>query len=241
MASTGLVSPSVSRSEVGSGRIGVRPGTVPRSVMNNRNVPSLEPDPGPPPDPSALRLLAQQHARSLDDFEEIQQELWLRVLQSPRRSHAEIRWLAAIARNISLEIRRGRHARVERERRYARERLVLTQGYAVESVDRELLVESLLRGLTRADQAILWRHFVDGLRVCELAVELGLTPAATKARLHRSVVRLRELRTGSASTAPDGAAVGPVGVVGPSGPVRPKGHAGSAAVAGAQARGGAVL
>lgn len=208
--------------------------------MNNRNFSGPNVDPGPSldpsPDPSALRLLARQHARSHDDFEEIQQELWLRVLQSPRRSRAEIRWLAAIARNISLEIRRGRHARTERERRYARERLVLTHGSSAESVDRDLLVESLLRGLTRGDQAILWRHFVDGLRVCELAEELGLTLAATKARLHRSVVRLRELRTGVASTAPDPVAVGPVGRVGSLGPAGPKRFAGPPDVATAPRR-----
>ncbi|MEL6431659.1 MAG: sigma-70 family RNA polymerase sigma factor [Planctomycetota bacterium] len=140
-----------------------------------------------------------QHARSRDDFEEIQQELWLRVLESPNRSQAEIRWLSAIARNIAREIARGRYARTVREHRYARERVAVTLPRFPERIDRETLVEALLRGLSRADQALLWSHFVEGLRVHELAASLDLTPAATKARLHRGVVRLRELRAGTAN------------------------------------------
>ncbi|MEL6715279.1 MAG: hypothetical protein AAFP86_15980, partial [Planctomycetota bacterium] len=92
-------------------------------------------------------------------------------------------------------------ARTAREHRYARERATVTLPRIPEGIEREALVESLLRGLKHADQALLWCHFVDGMRIHELAASLELTPAATKARLHRSVVRLRESRAGTADAA----------------------------------------
>ncbi len=137
---------------------------------------------------SICRRLLQTDA----DVDDAAQEAWIKSsAASPRSGAARRGWLAAIARNAVLSLRRRDEARTRREERTA-------TAAAAPSPDEILAREELRRRVVRAvldlpedyRMVILLRHFEE-LAPDEIAARLAIPIATLRTRLHRAHERLR--------------------------------------------------
>ena len=150
------------------------------------------------------RYLAQMtRSRALAD--DLVQETFLAAIRDVNRCPAgpEARaWLYAIARNRALDalrgIRRARelHARLARGGRASHDVVASSEAVAL----RDLVV----RTLDPADRSLFLLRYFHDFDAPELAALTGLTPAAVRKRLSRSLDRLRRADA-PAPTRPSGA------------------------------------
>lgn len=142
----------------------------------------------PLPDPRLVEdLAARLVPRESEEFEELVQETWARLLRERRALRATPKWVMGVLKNVRRELRRGPRSRRQREQIYAaRKRFRALGGHRSASS-----LEELLAPLREQDRVLLTRRYVDQASVPELAAELGLTVAGTKSRLEAARSRFR--------------------------------------------------
>lgn len=138
------------------------------------------------------RLVAcvQVVTRSRSDAEEIAQEAFVRLLQRwDRVSRYELpeAWLRLVA--LRLAYRWATHQRAVSDPDHLPE--VSDPSPDVEAAERRLDLDRALATLPATQRAILTGFYLLDLSVDELATVFGLTPGATKTRLHRARAAIR--------------------------------------------------
>lgn len=104
---------------------------------------------------------------------------------------SELGWLYGIARNVLAGDRRREALRLRVEGRVAGRRLLDDDDITrlEERIDAESAARSLHQALSRlpdSERAVLELVAVDGLRLKDAAVALGITPAAARVRMYRA-------------------------------------------------------
>lgn len=124
------------------------------------------------------------HGSNREWAEELAQAAWARgwECRSQLKDSAAVQsWVIAIARNLrNLDFRK------------ARETELLTETSATVDPDpRPLLLQQILRPLTRADRALLFETYVNGSTSRELGPELGISSVAVRVRVARAKSSVR--------------------------------------------------
>lgn len=121
--------------------------------------------------------------------EDIVQETWLRALQDWRRNglpRVPMAWLTTVARNLLASHYRRSRPRPLQSADLDDERL------QVQSPETAALVQWGLARLRRRQVRLIEAFHFDGMRVQEIAQELGISERAAEGRLRRARLALRE-------------------------------------------------
>jgi RNA polymerase sigma factor (sigma-70 family) len=139
-----------------------------------------------------VRRLSRVALRGSAEAEELEQQVWLRVLEHPPRHERGLpAWLYQVVRSVSSHMREG-----DRHRR-AREQIYGERAPRVElpaELDRLQDHERLLATLARIDrdQALVLRlRFLEGRPPAEIAELLDLPVETVRTRLKRGLAQIR--------------------------------------------------
>ena len=150
-----------------------------------------------------LRRLAVELVGDVHLAEDVVQETWLAVLRRPPEVGGDERrlraWLAQVARNLSLLVRRGDAHRAVRERGRARPEAQPSVEESLQRAElqRELMVAVMALESSQREAVVL--RYLENLPPREIARRLGTTESAVGSRLWRAREALRtrlELRGG---------------------------------------------
>ncbi len=140
-----------------------------------------------------LRYLCTVGHGNEEAAHEALQRAYVKSVRHVRRfetEHAMWGWLAQIARGCLIDLARS-------ESRYATLLGKLAAELPQEHTDapeeselRNRLAASLTR-LTASDRALIQAHYIDGLRIQQIATSVGATPKAVESRLARIRCRMR--------------------------------------------------
>lgn len=142
----------------------------------------------------ALRRLARTLVRDAHTADDLVQETWLRVLQSPPPRAGDIgAWLRTVLRSLAGRARRAAARRSQREAAVAREEGAPEPQALAE---RQRSVAALIRAvgaLPHAQQTCVWLRYFDGLPPRAIAARLGVPVPTVHSRLQRAHATLRTI------------------------------------------------
>jgi RNA polymerase sigma-70 factor (ECF subfamily) len=152
------------------------------------------------PSPEALlshadwvRALARTLVADPHRADDVAQEAWVDVLESPPRDSRNLRgWFASVVRHAALQVGRSEMRRETRERVAAREEALPDTAdlVAQASLQRDL-VEHVLALDEPYRRTILLRYF-QGLEAHEIAEKESVALSTVRTRLQRGIAKLRE-------------------------------------------------
>jgi RNA polymerase sigma factor (sigma-70 family) len=164
-------------------------------------------------DDAAFAVIHQRYAKRLERYaanilggrrehaEDVVQEALLRAHRAIQRDHAPVHlasWLHRLVRNCSLdELSRSRFAPLPVEDPDAEPTLAPAPHAVLEQRDAAHALLADIAALPSAQRHALLRRELDGLGHDELALELGVTPQASKQLVHRArlnVIKGRDAR-----------------------------------------------
>lgn len=162
---------------------------------------------------SMVYRIAHQFAGNHHDAEDIAQEVFIKVYRSLDRFRHDAQlssWLYRIVMNACIDYRR-RHAASGRAPAGAdvEQKMLDTpedspgpeaRAYAGELGE---VLESEIRRLPAGQRIVLVMRHYQGMKLCEIAVALGLAEGTVKRQLHAAVHRLRQSLTDAKVTAGD--------------------------------------
>ncbi len=139
-----------------------------------------------------VRALAARLVADPATAQDVEQEVWVRTLESPPRTAENLRgWLATIARNVASQLGRSERRRAGREEAAARsERTVDTAELVAEAEQQRQLVDEVLALEEPYRTAILLRYFRE-LPPAEIARILEIPRNTVRTRLARALEDLR--------------------------------------------------
>ncbi len=139
------------------------------------------------------------HALVADEqaAEDLQQDLWLKVLERPPRIRGSIRgWLAATLRNAFLNRRRGEARRAARERGVSRPEAGASAADLVADAEALRRVVDAVLGLQEPYRTTLLLRYYEDLPPAAMAARLGIPVETVRTRVRRAVALLREVLDG---------------------------------------------
>lgn len=151
------------------------------------------------------RRLARALARGAEDPDDLVQEAYTRAFAHGALPVTHVRgWFARVLRNLTVERRRARGARSQREAAHARARAgaagdtpagprdgeLTPDELAARAEVQERLAAAVLTLPSRQRDVILLRHF-DGAELADIARRLGLAPSTVQEHLARAHAELR--------------------------------------------------
>lgn len=137
-----------------------------------------------------LRVDLRRRGARGDAIEDVVQDTWLRTLQSPPRTGADLGgWLHVVARRLLWRRGTAERRRLERERFSARPELVDAEEERSAEEDAALL--AAVRGLPEKFRPAIELRFLEGLPLTEVAERLGLTVGGVSHRLRGGLELLR--------------------------------------------------
>jgi len=140
-----------------------------------------------------VRRLAASLLASGADPDDVAQETWLRALRRPPADQGRLRpWLAAVARNVARQLRRGHERRVEHEQRAP---APSPAASAAELIDRTRLQRRVVDAVLALDEpyrATLLRRYFEDEMPAAIARRDGVPVDTVKTRLKRGLAQLRE-------------------------------------------------
>ncbi len=170
-------------------------------------------------DDSAFDVIHQRYAKRLERYaarmlggrrqhaEDVVQEALIRAHRAIQRDHEPMHlasWLHRLVRNCSLdELSRARFAPIAVEDPEPEDRLSPSPHMVLEERDAVHGLLADIAALPAAQRHALLRRELDGLGHEELALELGVTPQASKQLVHRArlnVIKSRDARDTSCLT-----------------------------------------
>ncbi len=140
-----------------------------------------------------VRALARSLVRDAAAADDLVQQTWMRVLETP----AELRssspgWLATVVRNIARDGFRRDSRRAARERTAGRAEAVPAAGELVARAEAQRRLIAAVVALDDGARSVVLLRYFEGLRPREIAARTGEKPAAVRMRLHRALAVLRE-------------------------------------------------
>ena len=131
---------------------------------------------------------------SMQDAEEVTQDVFLRVFRSIKRYRAEQsfeRWLLAIATNSARNLLRRRYREIRKHSEYADSlgapNLTFDVADAVGISD----LERALATLDSTTRLAISLRFLEDQTYSEIAIQLNMKQSAVKMRVHRGIEQLR--------------------------------------------------
>ena len=140
-----------------------------------------------------VRRLARSLVPDVNTADDLEQELWLEVLQRPPRSRRSLRgWLASAMRHDLIDLRRADTRRRFREEAQPppASRTSPEQVVAAAEAHRKV-VEAVMDLAEPYRSTVLLRYFQD-LDSPEIARRMGVAPETVRTRLARAIAMLRE-------------------------------------------------
>jgi len=152
-------------------------------------------------DPSAVRCIDEwidavlrRHFRSLqDDWDDLRQEVRVRILDNIRRSRFEGRssfrtYVHGVARNTGIDaLRAGSRRRANEESSRSMTRAI---AGGESGADARILAAAILSRLDAAQRDLLRLIFLDGRSYVEIAERLGIAEGTVKSRVARCKAKL---------------------------------------------------
>lgn len=147
-----------------------------------------------------LYRLAYRITGSREDAQDAVRESFARLVQHKDLDSLDRpeSWLRTVITRLSIDLRRRRHADVDRRRERALELMALDESAQANpgdaAMERKEKVAALRRGLEQLaaiDRAILLRRSLDDVPLAELADAYGVTEKAVRNRLSRARIFLR--------------------------------------------------
>ena len=153
-------------------------------------------------DPSALQhidewidAVLRRHFRSLrDDWEDLRQEIRVRVLHNIRRNRFEGRsslrtYVHGVARNTGIDAIRARYRRREDEAASSRS-IVRVAPFRDDATTARFMTWTILSQLNASQRELLRLVFLDGRSYVEVARQLGIAEGTVKSRVARCKAKL---------------------------------------------------
>jgi RNA polymerase sigma-70 factor (ECF subfamily) len=162
-------------------------------------------------DPDAFEVFYRAHVDAVSRFvtrrvddpylaADLTVDVFVAAVDAARKATAvhspPLAWLYGVARNVVAAERRRRAREQRAVRRLAGHAMVDEHDVVrlMEKIDAEAQARSLYQAmdeLSQSERAVLELVALDGLALHEVAVVLGIGPAAARKRLHRARQRLR--------------------------------------------------
>ena len=137
----------------------------------------------------AIRLVG-----SVQDAEEVTQDVFLRVFRSIKRYRPEQsfeRWLLAITTNSARNALRTRHREIRKHSEYADSLEDWNLVSEVADAERTIALERALATLDSTTRLAISLRFLEDQTYSEIAAQLSMTQSAVKMRVHRGIEQLR--------------------------------------------------
>lgn len=136
----------------------------------------------------ARELVADPHAAT-----DLAQDTLAIALEHPPKQEGSLRgWLATVARNLARNAQRSRQRREQREMRVARPERTDGDELALERLEQQRLLFTLVLTLPEEQRTVLYLRYYEGCVPAEIADRLGLPVKTVKSRHTRAVAALRE-------------------------------------------------
>jgi RNA polymerase sigma factor (sigma-70 family) len=142
---------------------------------------------------SLIRRVVRARVRDDDATEDLVQETLVRVLGASDRVDERMieSYAVATARNVVASMWKRRDAQRRNLHRVVELNSVPPPDSDLLRREEQSAVKAALTRLTEKERAALWAHEIRGESTLDLAQELGSTPGAVAAQLHRTRARLR--------------------------------------------------
>jgi RNA polymerase sigma-70 factor (ECF subfamily) len=139
-----------------------------------------------------IRSLAAQLVANPDDAQDAAQDAWVAALQEPPHRRGALRaWLGRVVRNLVWMRRRTDAHRKEREEAAARPEPLASVAEAWEKESTRYTVTRAVFSLEEPYRSVIVLRYFENLAPREIALRLGVSPAAVKGRLGRGLQKLR--------------------------------------------------
>jgi RNA polymerase sigma-70 factor (ECF subfamily) len=139
-----------------------------------------------------VRRLALGIVADAADADDVLQETFVAAIERPPRAGVPLApWLARVARNAALKLRRSRRRREAREAAVARPESVAPDESLARAEAYRAVVEAVVALDAPYREVVLLRYF-DGVETAEIAARLGLPVETVRTRLKRAHAALRE-------------------------------------------------
>ena len=140
-----------------------------------------------------VRTLARSLVRDENEADDLEQDAWVRALESPPQSAGSLRgWFAAVLRTRNLDVHRSRTRRAGREATAARrEDPVSPEELAARTESHRDVVDAVLR-LPEAYRDVVLLCYFEGLTPTEAGAARGVPASTIRTRLQRALTRLRD-------------------------------------------------
>ena len=139
-----------------------------------------------------LRALARGLLADPEAAEDVVQETWLAALtRAPAAPDSLRAWLARVARNAALNLRRGERRRAARERASAREEAAPLESEVAERLAEQARVAEAVRALREPYRTTIFLRYAEGLPPREVARRLGVPVETVRSQQKRGLAELR--------------------------------------------------
>lgn len=139
-----------------------------------------------------LRRLAHGILRDRQLAEDVSQEVLLRATAAPQdSSRRKSAWLAAVARNLSLNLLRERKRRIAREAASAKSEESAPHRSSLETLEAHRTLLAAVAALPLQQREVVMLRFFEEMDWVQIAARLQIREAAAQMRLHRALLALR--------------------------------------------------
>ncbi|MCE9593417.1 MAG: RNA polymerase sigma factor [Planctomycetes bacterium] len=140
-----------------------------------------------------VRRLARSLVRDEAAADDLAQETWLAVLESPPREARSLRgWFASVMRSRAANERRTLARRVVREAAVARNESDESEARVLERVETSQSLVAAVLALDEPYRSVVLLHHYDGLGAAEIARSRGVPEGTVRSHLSRGHALLRE-------------------------------------------------
>jgi len=140
-----------------------------------------------------VRRFARAMVRDRNDADDLEQGLWLEVLQRPPRTARSIRgWLFTALQHDFTDWRRSEDCRAERERSQAKATSVPSSEDLVAEADVHRRVLVAVMDLAEPYRSTILRRFLEDIPPSVMAVRCSVPVETVRTRLRRALAILRE-------------------------------------------------
>jgi len=140
-----------------------------------------------------VRRVARAMVRDENDADDLEQGLWLEILQRPPRSGGSLRgWLVTALRRDRTDARRSEECRAAREESQARAEAIPSAEELVAKADAHTRVAVAVMDLVEPYRSTVLYRFFEDLPPSAIAERQGVPVETVKTRLQRALTQLRE-------------------------------------------------
>ena len=138
-----------------------------------------------------VRALARRLVQDGNEADDLAQDAWVAALEARRVAPDRRRWLAAVVRNLWLDLRRARGRRARRELEAARPERVAAHDELVAELELRQRVGRALLELEEPFRRTLTLRFFKDQSLPEIARAEGVALSTVHERIQRGLARLR--------------------------------------------------